>query len=154
MGIGGLLNRAAADLYELARGNRIGELEKRRAVRAYGVDVSVNRGLWIALVVVLQLSQIGHREDTKPRTDHGFVVVERPIGQADAGIEVAKVRLPEASWHACLPIGHHAGARQRGRNYISCICRSRESRRRCVTGIKGTAKKLAPGRLTCGTEHY
>src|SRR5580704_3631763 len=52
-GIGGLLNRAAADLYELARGDRIGELEKRRAVRAYGVDVSVNRRLRIALVVVL-----------------------------------------------------------------------------------------------------
>src|SRR5580704_14130408 len=52
-GIGGLLNRAAADLYELARGDGIGELEKRRAVGTYGVDVSVNRGLWITLVVVL-----------------------------------------------------------------------------------------------------
>src|SRR5258708_15058923 len=86
------------------------------------------------------LSQIGHREDTIPRTDHGFVVVEWPIGQADAWIEVAKVGLPEASWYACLPIGHNGGAWQRGRNDIPGICRRGESRRRCVTGIKGLQK--------------
>src|ERR1700739_1964998 len=52
-GIGGLLNRAPANLNELARGDRIGELEKRRAIRADGVHVCVSGGLCIVLVVVL-----------------------------------------------------------------------------------------------------
>ena len=40
--IGGLLNCAAANLYELARGDGIGELEKRHAVRADGIHVCVH----------------------------------------------------------------------------------------------------------------
>jgi hypothetical protein len=93
--IGGLLQRAAADLYKLARSNRVRPPKKGQAVHS-GVLVCVDRGLWITLVVVLQLPHVDNRENPEAGSDHCLVVLKWTECQADTGVEVAKIGLPQA----------------------------------------------------------
>jgi len=58
--------------------------------------------LRITLVVVLQLPQINHGEDAEASAQSCLIVLEWTKRNADAGIEVAKVRLPELLWKSGL----------------------------------------------------
>jgi hypothetical protein len=79
--IGCLFQRAATDLHKLAGSDRIRPLEKRCTVDE-GVLVGVDCGLWITLVVVLQLPQVDHREDSE-------------AGSVAKGVNASVMRLPQ-----------------------------------------------------------
>ena len=92
MWIGGLFKLAAAKLQPCTRRGYMWEGEDWRAVVV--VLPGIHCGLWIAFIVVLELSQSGHGKNSKAGADDRLVVLERTVSNADTRIEVAQIGLP------------------------------------------------------------
>ena len=134
MRIGGRFNLAAANRRCCTRRPDLRKLEGRRAA-CTGVGVGKDRFHRIAFVVVLKLAQSGHGKNAKACAHHGIIIAERTIGNAEARIEVAHVRLAKTSRHALLLIGDDLGARHRGRRRVSRIRSRRVSRNRRIASV-------------------
>jgi hypothetical protein len=99
----------------LSCNTRRGHLRKleRRNSGGILVCIGVDGRLRVALVVVLDLAESGNSEDAEACAKDGLPIIEWTPGKADARIEVAKIRLPEAFCQAFLAIRYDTGARQR-----------------------------------------
>lgn len=110
MRIGSILHCAAAQLHQLARGNRIRELDDRLSIGAQFILERMDVSLGIAQVIIRQLSEAGHGINAEARAEHRFVVVEWPVCHGDARVYAALVKLAQSCRQARLAVGENLGA--------------------------------------------
>ena len=104
MRIGGLFKCPTTNLNELACGDGVWELDHGCGVRTDCVLICVDRGLWIAFVVVLELPQISNGVDAEAGADNRLIILEWTKRKTYPRINVAKVQLPEAGCQTLLAV--------------------------------------------------